>query len=281
MGMLEKRNYQENIPDFRMKRQASFWLYALRGRWGLSRTAVSATRLPETMSRFVNLFQVYDDVADSLERLPTPREVKTHESVSPLISSFIQTVCDSPIRREYKLAVFSLVNAERYRQYDLQARFGYSAQTLPFPEVLAWRENAAGYLTATSAQMAALFLERDHGEILQVGRLAYLYGANLQLFDDIIDVQSDLTHACESTMTAALRQTGELDAMQSLCEDASSLTYADVRATAPMALTMLQDARAEYVSQIAPEDRLRLVHVFSQPSSLPVMFSLYQSISQR
>lgn len=280
MGMLEKRVYQRDIPDFRMKRQASFWLYALRGRWELSRAMVSATKLPETMSRYVQLFQMYDDVADSLTQIPSKSDVKRNEYIAPLISAFARTVCSAPLDNRYKHEVISLVNAERYRQYDLQAKYGYS-QSLSFSEVLDWREQASGYLTATSAQMAALFIEREHEEVLHIGRIAYFYGANLQLFDDIVDIHGDITAGTVSTMTAALRESGEYSAIVDAVRLYPQLSYTDVINTAPLALKYIQHQRSEYLEHIMPNDRLRLVHPFAEPSSLPVLYAAYQSMSQR
>ena len=239
---------------------------------GVSQAEVKTSGLAYVFGRTSKLFCLYDDYCDNYDQSTPPsfESIKKNPVLKAEVHTLIQTIKQSPIEDFQKREMLRMLNRERYRLATLQMEHGYSADPLPSEVALEWRERGGGYVTSMFMKIGNLHHNIPFEKAHEVEDAAYWFGANFQLFDDIIDIGSDLADSRQSAFRSVLwEKRDEWANVTDYLSDAKTLRVPSttISKLAPQTFDRLQEERRKYHKKIPSTSNYELMKFYADPDT--------------
>lgn len=273
------RRYSEVDPGTPTTLFETFMLYCIRRRFDVPQNRIAEHLIPSTLAGVRQLFEAYDDVVDGATSFPDISTVKTHEGLQQKLRNVIEIIMDAPVQRDQKQQIMSIINRERQCQYALEQQYGQQPQPLSGVEAISWREQSGGSFFALFPRIAAVQLDADSERSEPMVNAAYLYGANLQLLDDLVDVGRDVRDGRQNALVSCMLETaGEYEEIKMhINETQHALTFRELSELVPSSLERIEDARARYYHRIPNGSRLPIFDVMCNPKHTSAVMRQYRS----
>ena len=272
------KHYSEIDPGTPTTLFETFMLYCIRRQFQVPHDRIAEHFIPSTLAGVRQLFEAYDDIADGASALPDISAIKTHEGLQRKLQNVIEVIMSAPIQRWQKQQIMDIVNQERHLQYSLEQRYGQRAQPLSSAEAILWREQSGGSFFALFPRVATIQLGIDSRSSEPMVNAAYLYGANLQLLDDLVDVEEDIGDSRQNAFISNLLGIPNEYQKVQKCINGTlhTLSFQQLRESAPRSLRTIEDARAGYHQRIADEARLPIFDLICDTRNTSLVMNQYR-----
>jgi len=274
----ELRRYSEIDPGTPTTLFETFMLYCIRRQFEIPKDRIAEHFIPSTLAGVRQLFEAYDDVADGASALPDISAIKTHEGLQQKLQNVIEVIMSAPIQRHQRRQIMGIINQERQLQYSLEQRYGQHTQPLSSAEAILWREQSGGSFFSLFPRIAGIQLGIDSRSSEPMINAAYLYGANLQLLDDLVDIEEDIGDRRQNAFISSLLELpNEYQEVQKRINGSPhTLSFQQLRESAPRSLRTIEDARAGYHQRIADEARLPIFDLICDTRNTPLVMNQYR-----